>query len=252
MKHSISHALKDSPRRSVYIFAAVVLGAVLVHQVAGATDESGTVVVDQNIQISTTQGPARSVSITYEFPEHNRIYIFGFGDMPSRGTVTFLTFASSISFAANPSGPPLRVVDLSDSIELMGPSTLEIPSIQQFPAASRQGLWSRVDWSFAHAIRRTLEKTRFRSGVVAMEIEGKSTLLTPFADLPKTQNKTFARIALLISHTVPEKEKGIPFQVRFLVQERRSHTSWRSEVDDRTRRAAEEFIDVLLRELEEE
>jgi hypothetical protein len=203
--------------------------------------------VEQLFLVSSSRGPLRSVVFSYRFPGRDRVAIRGLGSVASEGSLQYLTIGTSIEFLDPATGKSLLLLPLTNPVRLMaGRDPIAIPRRGEFPPQYRTGRWSSLA-PFPSRLMQLLN-SRFPSGFL-MDGESPNAIITSYRELNGIAEPLYGRLAVMVEPPAGQAA-GSAFRVRFVVQERRSHTAWRAMQSSEVQRAAQDFVTSLVAELE--
>jgi len=200
--------------------------------------------IEKNIVVTEREGVIRAIHFHYSFPSKESVFIKNVGLLPATGQVGYLCRCDEIEFSENESAPPFHTVSLLDSIEMMGRFNIMMPSLQEFPSSYREGRWNKLSSFTLHKLN--VLNQRFPSGLLSLSIDNQPSIVTTYSSLEGLPKRIYGEIALLISDESLKADKKVTFRVKFIVRERRSHTGWRSEIGNETRKVAENYVSDIM------
>ena len=90
----------------------------------------------------------------------------------------------------------------------------------------------------------------FHAGYQTYEKDSSVFYLSTYTDVPQSEESTFVEVSVLLAQPKKGDSQPLPFTVAFTARERRSHTDWRNELSESSRKNAEAFVDQILSALE--
>jgi hypothetical protein len=133
---------------------------------------------------------------------------------------------------------------------MMGRTSVQLPDESDFEPAYRIGRWTSSA-SFQINTSRILNR-HFTTGYFVYESGGISKFLTTYHSLQGMPERMHGEVAVLILHPFDIGPNEFSFHILYKARERKSHTDWRDDITQVTRKAAERFTSQLLAELKEE
>lgn len=215
---------------------------------ASARAEEGEVTILTAVEVPVDDGPLYRVTYSYSFPSRQTVYIDGLGTVSGHGRFTYLESSPSVRILDRYGGEVLRMVAIGDPVRLMGKNIGDLPLESGFPEAYRQGRW-RGERPFAEVALAVLDRF-FPSGYRAYRRAERQYYLTMFQPLSIEDERVRAQVAVLLSMPADIARHSVEFTLQVTARERRSHSSWRSELSDTTRATVLSFVNDVLSELE--
>jgi hypothetical protein len=155
------------------------------------------------------------LSFKYDFPDSTRIVVVGFGEVPAKGSLSYLTPERRLVFT-DPRGATLKEVALKITGTPEG-SDSKMPASGDFPpeikSYARTGILSR---EHCDAVLNEF----FDSGYLPNIQQSVSVYTTTYQNIPNPPQGKVARYALRITSPFPSDNPGqSSFQVHMAVQE---------------------------------
>ena len=213
-----------------------------------AQSHDGEASLAHNVLFRSSRGAAHSVSVTYAFPDWEAVYVAGVGRVAPQGAISFITFEPEIVFTSSPGGAARKALALGDATQYMGNSTVDLPTPLDFPENARVGFWERPSPFAEHAL--VVLSQSFKSGVWATLRNSRNALVSTYRPLTGLPEDMLGEVAVLVSHDPAAKGPRLAFNVHMKQRERRRLTRWRDQVSGETQRAAEQFVDALIKDLQ--
>ncbi len=204
--------------------------------------------MDTTIAIPQRQGTLYRVNYQYSFPSRSTVFIDGIGTVLATGKLSYLTSSDSIQIRDQFEGQPLYGTVIKDFVRLMGSSDDDIPRESDFPESYRQGSWKGT-MLFSNIVLLVLDHF-FPSGYLAYQKQNRQQFLTAFSDLPNQTKRLRAQVAVLVTLPADAPPNNLAFKLQFKARERRSHSAWRSELEENSKSAVKIFITNVINALE--
>lgn len=230
---------------SLIAFVWVVLALPLSGQVSGNVDVKSVVKV-----FVANDMPAHLVSYKYNFLGRQTVYIKGLGVVSSRGEFEYFTREPTLQILDAPDGAILAEVALKETVVVASGAPLNyVPSDGEFPAAFRSYAWTSST-PLQERLNGVLRKYFSYMPHDENKVNYISTTFTPL-QIEKLARGTTAHVALLISFPHDATQGKYWFHVKSLVREGRVLSdSTRPTNNESIQRAASEFVDQLIKEIE--
>jgi hypothetical protein len=183
-------------------------------QAAGATP---TVEITRFVPaISEGQTRLFRLSFNYDFPERTRVVVVGFGEVPAKGSLSYLTPDRSLIFE-DKCGAILKQVELKITGAPEGADS-KMPAPGDFPpeikSYPRAGILSR---EYCDAVLNEF----FDSGYLPSDEKNITVYTTTYQNIPNPPQGKVARYALRITSPFPSADNPArsSFRVQMIVQE---------------------------------
>jgi hypothetical protein len=237
---------RDLVRRFGSVLAAMVISVIF--GVGIAAPSEGNVKLNAAVEVPTDDGIVYRITLEYNFPNRGTVYVDGVGTVSAQGRLTYLCSGDEIRFLDSFGGATLRIVKIEDPTQFMGGDAPDLPRESDFPEGYRQGRWAG-DRPFVMVALAVLDRF-FPSGYRAYRRAEEQHFLTMFATLPGMSERVRAQVAVLVSLPANADPTNAAFTVRFSARERRSHSDWRKQLDDKTQAAVQSFVSGIVKALE--
>lgn len=201
--------------------------------------------VSRVVAFSVGDSVALSVDYDYEFLGRETVYIKGFGVVPARGSLKYLTPDGQLVFQDAPGGKLLATIPLTETLVLQG-AAFDVPSESDLSATAREELWTGRGLFANHA--RSVLNASFPVGFVAADSGGTNVWTTHYTRLSDLSNCLIGEVAVSVSHPI-NTPNGMLFRVRSAARERRCMSlPWRAPSQE-VRAAAESFVTKLVQKM---
>jgi hypothetical protein len=234
---------------SILAITSVSTGLAETHARAGGlAQQRDTVIVTQfvpSLRVGN-QGLYR-VSFRYDFPQGTRVFLAEYGELPNRGSLSFLTPARALVFR-DEQGRVLRQVNLNVTSAPEGAGS-KMPAPEDFPPEYQS--FTRAGPLPSELCDATLN--RFFAAGYRPRTEGNLTYyVTAYQPLTGILSTKYAEVSLQVSapYTIAGNAAQSAFRVQMLVRERgKLSTTWAEQITPQTMTAANalraQVVDLL-------
>jgi hypothetical protein len=232
--------------RTLSAFCPALLTLCLCTQTIGQSGHSTNVTVKEVRPVTTKSGSKlQQITVDLDFPGQSSIYIDGYGEIPSKANLTYLTDTSRLTIRAASGGVPLADQTLAATAVSMGGDLDQVP---QSDFKFFGGTGPAPTTQHFRAAQADILFQKFLYPPYVYTHNSSTFSQTLYHRLTVDQPNLIVEVAAELSFP-SDSTTNAGFELKYAVREKRKALDWQPEPSTTGAQAAKSFIVDLVQEL---